>query len=149
MDSNYDCGGKPGQPHWTEEPKPGVAAAKEPELLPCPFCGIGAAFTSGDSDRGFYVICECCGVATNEFNASTKACAIEKWNNRAASNTGEALDAARRSKNARAQRGHQDAASAFVTYDGAAADLNELARYVERLERAIDAARPLSAGGEV
>jgi len=24
MDSNYDCGGKPGQPHWTEEPKPGM-----------------------------------------------------------------------------------------------------------------------------
>jgi hypothetical protein len=36
-----------------------------------------------------------------------------------------------------AKRGHRGAASAFVTYDGAAADLNELARYVDRLEIAI------------
>lgn len=26
MDSNHDTGGRPGQPHWTEEPKPGVFA---------------------------------------------------------------------------------------------------------------------------
>ncbi len=33
MDSNYDCGGKPGQPHWREEPKPGAAAIKGKNLV--------------------------------------------------------------------------------------------------------------------
>ena len=37
-------------------------------------------------------------------------------------------------KSESAKRGHSEAAAAFVTYDGAAHDLNELARYVDRLE---------------
>ena len=41
------------------------------------------------------------------------------------------------SKNRSAKAGQKEAAVAFVTYDGSTADLNELARYVVRLEYAI------------
>lgn len=46
----------------------------------------------------------------------------------------QSIDRVLASKTERAKRGHQEAAVAFVTYDGAAADLNELASYVNRLE---------------
>ena len=45
----------------------------------------------------------------------------------------QALEALQ-SKTESAKRGHRDANGAFVTYDGAAADLNALARYVTTLE---------------
>lgn len=57
-----------------------------------------------------------------------------------------ALQALVKNKSLSAQRGHEEAAAAFVTYDGAAADLNELSRYVANLEKAI---RALSAAQPV
>mgnify|MGYP003577551922 CR=1 FL=1 len=50
-----------------------------------------------------------------------------------------ALVALVQNKSASAQRGHEEAAAAFVTYEGAAGDLNELSRYVASLEKAIRA----------
>lgn len=53
----------------------------ETKLLPCPFCG-GEPQIDGDSDRGYYVICDGCGVVTSEYGCLQKADAWTKWNQR-------------------------------------------------------------------
>ena len=59
-----------------------------------------------------------------------------------------ALQALVKNKSLSAQRGHEEAAAAFVTYDGAAADLNELSRYVANLEKAIRALSAAQPGAQ-
>ena len=54
--------------------------------------------------------------------------------------TKELLQKALDSKTKWAAHCHQKAGAAYVTYDGSASDLNELARYVDRLESAVRAA---------
>jgi hypothetical protein len=52
----------------------------------------------------------------------------------------EALKQALNTKNENVKRGHLEAGACFVTYEGAAGDLNALSMYVNRLENAIRAA---------
>lgn len=54
--------------------------SKTPELLPCPFCG-GEPSMATEADNRHYVRCLSCA---QQFEQTSKDCAAEVWNHRAA-----------------------------------------------------------------
>lgn len=70
---------------WLKNQQEFAVAEKEPELLPCPFCGetngLGIAEHLQTGKTFFFVMCENCD--TYGGSADSKKRAAEKWNTRA------------------------------------------------------------------
>lgn len=55
---------------------------RDPDLLPCPFCGKPAFRYPDGPEEGFSIMCDTQGCAQNTFGYATDKESVEAWNMR-------------------------------------------------------------------